>query len=215
MNRMNQIHHHITQPILTAYVAGSLPRPFSLVVAAHVSICEECRADLAAHEAVGGALLEAFEPITVSDDLKDRVLAGLDLDDPEPAQITRGDATYPAPVLEAMGGKPVKWRSLGPGAKQCIIEDGKSGSVRLLHIAPGFEVPDHTHGGLELTLVLQGAFKDETGRFARGDVEVADDDLEHTPIAEEGQACICLAATDAPLKFRSFLPRLLQPIFRI
>lgn len=212
---MTDIAHHIPEALLASYVAGSLPRPFSMVVAAHVSICEECRANLAAHEAVGGALLEDFDSISVTDDLRDRVMAGLDDDIiPEPPR-PRGDATYPTPVLEALKRKPPRWRSLGPGAKQCILETGKSGSVRLLHIAPGYAVPDHTHGGLELTLVLQGAFKDETGRFGRGDLEVADDDLEHTPIAEGGMPCICLAATDAPLKFSAFIPRLLQPMFRI
>jgi putative transcriptional regulator len=211
---MTNIAHHIPPAILTAYVSGSLARPFALVVAAHVSICEECRSELAAHEAVGGALLDDFEPITVSDALRNRVFAGLDDDTPEPAPV-RGTDVYPAPVMELLKGKEPKWRSLGPGAKQCILEAGASGSVRLIHIAPGFEVPDHTHGGLELTLVLQGAFTDEGGRFARGDVEVADDDVEHTPHAEMGEACICLAATDAPLEFKGLFPRLFQPIFRI
>lgn len=212
---MTDIAHHIPEAILASYVSGTLAQPFALVVAAHVSICEDCRANLAAHEAVGGALLDDFDPISVTGDLRNRVMAGLDDDVvPEPVR-PRGDDTFPTPVLEALGSKPPKWRSLGPGAKQCILNAGKEGSVRLLHIAPGFAVPDHTHGGLELTLVLQGAFKDETGRFARGDLEVADDDLEHTPVAEDGKPCICLAATDAPLKFSAFMPRLLQPLFRI
>lgn len=212
---MTDIAHHIPEAILASYVSGTLAQPFALVVAAHVSICEDCRANLAAHEAVGGALLDDFDPISITGDLRNRVMAGLDDDVvPEPVR-PRGDDTFPTPVLEALGSKPPKWRSLGPGAKQCILNAGKEGSVRLLHIAPGFAVPDHTHGGLELTLVLQGAFKDETGRFARGDLEVADDDLEHTPVAEDGKPCICLAATDAPLKFSAFMPRLLQPLFRI
>jgi putative transcriptional regulator len=212
---MTNISHHIPEAILASYVSGTLAQPFALVVAAHVSICEDCRANLAAHEAVGGVLLNNFEPISITGDLRNRVMAGLDDDVmPEPVR-PRGDGTFPTPVLEALGSKPPKWRSLGPGAKQCILNAGKEGSVRLLHIAPGFAVPDHTHGGLELTLVLQGAFKDETGRFARGDLEVADDTLEHTPVAEEGLPCICLAATDAPLKFSAFMPRLLQPLFRI
>ncbi|SHK34614.1 anti-sigma factor, putative, ChrR family, partial [Lutimaribacter pacificus] len=79
-------------------------------------------------------------------------------------------------------------------------------------IAPPFT---HSHKGLELTLVLQGSFSDATGRFGIGDVEVADQDLEHTPMAGEGPPCICLAATSMPLKFNAFLPRLLQPLFRI
>ncbi len=64
-------------------------------------------------------------------------------------------------------------------------------------------------------MVLQGAFADEVDRFARGDVEVGTEHLTHTPIADAGEDCICLAATDAPLRFKGLLPRLAQPFFRI
>ena len=76
-------------------------------------------------------------------------------------------------------------------------------------------MPDHGHNGTELTLVLKGAFADDHDRFGVGDVEVANEDLHHTPIAEPGEDCICLAATDAPLKFNGFLPRIAQKIMRI
>ena len=59
-------------------------------------------------------------------------------------------------------------------------------------------------------MVLQGAFYDESDRFGVGDVEVANEDMHHTPIAEAGTDCICLAATDAPLRFSGILPRLAQ-----
>jgi putative transcriptional regulator len=39
--------------------------------------------------------------------------------------------------------------------------------------------------------------------------------MEHTPVALAGQDCICLAATDAPLRFRGLIPRLAQPLLRI
>ena len=35
------------------------------------------------------------------------------------------------------------------------------------------------------------------------------------PVATEGEDCICLAVTDAPLKFRSWLVRAVQPILGI
>ena len=38
---MSQIKHHIPEPMLVAYAAGSLQQPFALVVAAHVSLCDE------------------------------------------------------------------------------------------------------------------------------------------------------------------------------
>jgi len=87
--------------------------------------------------------------------------------------------------------------------------------ARLLYIPAGQSVPDHGHRGTELTLVLQGAFRDEADRFGPGDIEIADESLKHTPVAEAGADCICLAATDAPLRFTGLIPRLVQPFFRI
>ena len=117
--------------------------------------------------------------------------------------------------MEALKGEPPRWKSLGGGIRQSILSADKSGSARLLYIPPGRAVPEHSHGGLELTLVLQGSFSDAAGRFGVGDLEVAGADLDHQPIAGLETPCICLAATDAPLRFTSFMPRLLQPLFRI
>jgi len=54
--------------------------------------------------------------------------------------------------------------------------------------------------------VLRSSFSDGTGHFDVGDVEIAEEELDHTPIAGTGLPCICLAATDAPLRFHSFQP---------
>ena len=76
-------------------------------------------------------------------------------------------------------------------------------------------MPDHSHHGTELTLVLKGAFQDEDGYFARGDIEIADSDVQHIPVADIHEDCICLAVTDAPLRFTRLMPRLLQKFVRI
>ncbi|MGR3712354.1 MAG: ChrR family anti-sigma-E factor [Shimia sp.] len=213
---MNAITHHIPDQLLAAYAAGSLPKPFALVIAAHVSLCDSCRAGLAAHEAVGGAVLEDMATAPVEADVKAALMAMLDGPEaaPEPRAAKRR-GVYPGPVMGALKGRAPRWKKMGMGVKQCILDAGEAGSVRLLYIPPGQAVPDHTHGGLELTLVLQGSFSDEAGRFGVGDVEIADQEIEHTPVADEGLPCICLAATDAPLRFNAFVPRMLQPIFRI
>ncbi len=211
---MTAITHHVPDEFLAAYATGSLPHPYALVVAAHVSLCLECRAGFEAHQAIGGAVLDTAQSQAVSGDMKARVLDLLDAPSvPEPA-YERVDV-LPGPVVEALKGKAPRWRPLGLGIRQCILNSGPEGSVRLLHIPPGQMVPDHSHNGIELTLVLQGSFSDETGRFGVGDLEVADQALEHTPSADPGEPCICLAATDAPLRFTSLMPRLLQPLFRI
>ncbi|AQS46677.1 MULTISPECIES: ChrR family anti-sigma-E factor [Thioclava] len=212
---MTEITHHLPDWLVRSYATGSLGHAFSLVVAAHVSQCDECRARLEAEELAGGLVLDELEGMAPSDDLRRRVFDGLDDDDVIVAAQPARAGIYPGAVVEAMGADNPRWRALGGGIKQAILSEDKEGSARLLYIPPGMAVPDHTHGGLELTMVLQGSFSDETGRFGVGDVEVADDDLDHTPIAGMEDVCICLAATDAPLKFKGLLPRLLQPIFRI
>jgi len=212
---MTEINHHIPENLMAAYAAGTLGHAFSVVVAAHVSLCLECRARLEAHEHVGGAVLEDISEVSVSADLKSSILARIDLPaPPEPQRATRS-GIFPAAVMATLKGRPPKWKPVGGGIRQCIIEERAEGSLRLLYIPAGRAVPDHGHGGLELTLVLQGSFSDASGAFGVGDVEVAAEDVEHVPIAGEGLPCICLAASDAPLRFRGWLPRLLQPVFRI
>lgn len=213
------IHHHIPDRLIRAYVAGSLPKSFATVVAAHVSLCDDCRAQLAAEELAAGAILDSLEPAPAPEGdaaLSERLLARLDespelSDEAPPAR----QGIYPGPVAAALKGRPPRWSRLGAGVRQMILEGDREGSVRLLYIPPGVAVPEHSHGGLELTMVLQGSFDDETGHYGVGDVEVADETLEHTPIAGPGAPCIALAATDAPLRFRPLIPRLLQPLFRI
>lgn len=208
------ITHHVPEEMLAAYAAGSLPHAFSVLVASHVSLCPDCRAGLEAHQALGGAVIESTQVAALSAGLKDSVLAQLDA--PFAAEPTyERVGIYPGPVMQALKGRPQRWKSLGMGVRQQILSSGDEGSVRLLYIPPGQAVPDHGHNGLELTLVLQGSFHDETGNYGPGDLEVADEELDHTPIADPGAPCICLAATDAPLRFRAFFPRLLQPLFRI
>lgn len=210
---MTAITHHITDDLLDAYVSGSLSHPFAVVVAAHLSLCDICRARVEAADMLGGLLLDRIAPAAVSPGAQGRILAALDLA-PPPAPIA-ASGIFPAPVMQALGGKPPNWRMLGGGIRQQILSADREGSLRLLYIPPGRAVPEHTHGGLELTLVLQGSFSDVQGRFGPGDVETAHDDIDHQPIAGPGLPCICLAATDAPLRFRALIPRLLQPLFRI
>ncbi len=208
------ITHHIPDHLLAACAAGSLPDAFAMVVASHVSMCEACRAGLEAHQLAGGIVLEETPATALSDSLKPKVMARLDQSfRPEPVYERRG--IFPAPVNAALRGREPAWKKLGMGVRQSILSADEDGSVRLLWIPPGQHVPDHGHNGLELTLVLQGSFSDETGRYGVGDVEVGDEALKHTPVAGPDAPCICLAATDAPLRFSALVPRLLQPFFRI
>jgi putative transcriptional regulator len=213
------IRHHLSDALLMSYAAGTLPEAFGLVAATHVTMCDDCRARLAALEALGGAVIEDETSVALSDGALRSVMGRLGAVEPRPAAHSRprSNGTLPKPVMDYIGGdlNAVKWRKLGMGVRHAIIPTAKGATVRLLHIPAGQAVPDHGHRGMELTLVLQGAFRDDSDRFGPGDLEIASEDLNHTPVAEAGQDCICLAATDAPLRFNALVPRLLQPLLRI
>lgn len=210
------IKHHLTDTLLMGYAAGTLPEAFNLVVASHVSMCDDCRASLESYEALGGAVLEE-RGVDMAEDGLAACLARLDDTPTRERPVKPAAGTLPAPLRDYVGGDvdAIRWRPVGGGVKQAILATSDKASARLLFIPAGAAVPDHGHRGTELTMVLQGAFSDETDRFARGDVEVADEDLEHMPVADIGEDCICLAVTDAPLRFRSLIPRLLQPLLKI
>jgi putative transcriptional regulator len=216
MTMTKTINHHLTPALLQAYSAGALPEAMSLAVATHLSMCDQCRALLASMDHVGGAVMESCAAAPETGSL-DAVMARIKAAPSTPKPAAPSDPVLPGPVLGYVGKSlsDVRWRSAGMGVKQAILCSSDQATARLLYIPAGVAVPDHGHRGLELTLVLQGAFSDETGQFARGDIEIASDDLEHMPVADPGADCICLAVTEGPLRFKSWLPRIAQPFLRI
>jgi putative transcriptional regulator len=217
------VRHKVSDELLLDYASGSLGESWSLAVSTHLALCPESRQRLVALEMTGGALLDQLTPTQpVSDtdwqNMRELLQARPDAAHAKQTSQSIETAVLPEPLRSYAGGDVdvLKWKQLGPGAYHFPIRtrDGEA-NVRLLRIPAGKPVPEHTHGGRELTVVLSGYFKDGDDVFRRGDFEEADEDLTHQPIAGEGEDCICLAVTDAPLKFKSWLVRLVQPVLGI
>lgn len=217
------ISHHFDDATLISYSSGSLPPGMALLVASHLHWCPECRVRTEETDTIGGALLESLAPVALADDALEQLLARLDAVEAEPApapapipasvQNNDNDDELPAP-LAAVLGQPIDalpWRRVGYGVQQVDLGLEGPGATRLLRIQPGISVPHHTHRGNELTLILRGSYTDEVGRFQRGDVADVDTEVQHQPIVDTDQECICLIATDAPLKFSGLIGRLAQP----
>lgn len=207
---MNNAHHQAPDDLLIGYATGALPRAFDLVVATHVSLCDDTRARLESFDAIGGAVLDDVDCADLDEDSLEQTMSkvrGM-----APTEHAMPTGTFPQPLQAVAGGDldSVKWRYVGRGVKQCVLYSDDGGTARLLLIPAGRTMPAHSHNGTEMTLVLKGAFSDEDGTFARGDLELADAQVNHMPVAEPGEDCICLVATDARLKFQGLLPRIAQ-----
>jgi putative transcriptional regulator len=213
--------HHLSDELLTAFAAGLLAEPLVLLAETHLALCGPCRARERDLRAIGGAVLEGAQATSVGADLRGRVLAALDAADGAPARACARDVgdggDVPRPLARYVGPRfdQLKWRSRGPVSEIRLMPEQEGWVTRLLKIRPGATMPDHTHEGMEATLVIRGAFSDCTGRYGPGDVALVHGDLDHSPVAEEDDTCICLAVTDAPLRLTGSFGRFLNPFVRL
>ena len=212
--------HHLDYSTLLAYAAGTLDEAFSVVAASHLAVCPTCRTAVREAEAMGGALLEGMADEAVTAACRARTMAALDKAAPVRAPVRAPLSELPVPLsrlLPARALTDIAWKKKAPGVAMFDVPlpQGARGQLKLLRIGAGRAMPEHGHGGEEITLVLKGAYRDHMGRFAAGDVADLDEDIEHRPVVEQDGDCICLVATERPTRFKSFAARLMQPFVGI
>jgi putative transcriptional regulator len=171
------------------------------------------KAELDAAEALAGALLERQPPAAMSPDALASVMAVIDAPAPmDSAEQLAARAAgglideilrLPRPLhdvaLNAIGHG--GWMFAGPGLRTLALPIRSDSRTELLRIEPGWGAPRHTHTGLELTLIMTGAFKDSRGRFGPGEIVVSGPDITHNPVADKGDVCYALAVTEGKLSF--------------
>ena len=213
------ITQHLGDESLAAFAAGSLDEGRRMVAAAHIDMCVRCRRWQSTLEHVGGALLMDAAPESMSADALAKTLARLD-----GAHLHAMDGAWPRIVPDegplppaALGHHATgRWSWIGRGIhhRPVALSGGPGARVFLLKVDPGVRLPHHTHTGTEMTLVLSGAFEHAGGRFGPGDIEEADESVDHVPVVEAGEACVCLVAMEGKLRLLGPMGRLLQPLVR-
>lgn len=212
------ITHHLDDATILALAAGTLGEAHGFAAATHAAYCAKCRAALRQAEALGGGLFAAGGGVRVSKARREATLASLDAAPVEaPKPLPAAPADVPAVLCNLIGNAPLarlRWKKLAPGiATHAIpLTPGGRTKLTLFRIEPGYRIPEHGHGGSELTVVLRGSFTDRAERYVMGDVSDLDETVEHQPVVDAGETCYCLFATEAPARFKSRLLRLLQPL---
>jgi putative transcriptional regulator len=209
------ITHHPDDATLMSYAAGSLPEALSAVVAAHVANCPRCSRELATMNALGGVMLAGLSPARLTSATPSMDLTRAPRPD-RSAQPDEADADVPLPLRPLVGPRlaDIPWRRLGFGVWHLPLplSPRATGDLRLIKVARGLAMPEHGHGGAELTLVLAGAYRDEMGTFRTGDLADLDDAVEHRPVADPDEGCICLIASEQRARFKGLIARLVQPL---
>ena len=218
------IKFHPGMALLEQFAEGQLSADVALAVAAHLDLCPHCQQlnqDIT-NDLAGRLLQQQVKADNTDwDTMLNTILAQPEQAPAEPARhvsdnsssslvVAQREFTLPR-ALQRLAANHGKWLHLG-GIATAKLPAGNDYHVSLLYISKDTEVPQHTHLGLEMTLVLAGKIADENGEYCAGDLLINSPDDTHTPHTLPDEDCLCLSVLSAPLQFKKGLTRLLNPL---
>jgi putative transcriptional regulator len=214
------IEHHPSDTMLAAFTAGTLDHGQHIAIATHLHSCRRCGTFVRALERVGGTVLTSISPATMSNDALAKVEARLH----ESSALRGADLPPTVPENEVPGlPKFVRryrfgnWQWIAPAVRlrRIVLPYTSDTRVFLLKSGPGTKMLQHTHTGIEMTCVLSGAFRQGTNRYSPGDFDLGDPTIDHRPVVEPSQDCICLVAMQGKLRLKGVIGRMMQPFVRL
>ncbi len=217
------IQHHPDDNLLVEFASGGLAWGLCLLVSAHLEKCHSCKLKIQMQERIGGGLLCQLAAAEPAPDSLATLLAKIDGEAPSPATLLPQpppagprQAGYPRVLNKLLHHNPaMKWQRISRGLRACRLITGQQRyEICLHHITRGQQVHQHDHGGLEITLVLQGSFSDAQGIYHAGDFVTRHPGQVHRPTASQNEDCLCLSAVEAPAQLTSIFGRLLNPFLR-
>ena len=234
------IKHHPKFELLQSFVNGDLPASLAAGIAIHADMCSLCQNKISQlTEQVAEASFEDNFEDSSEDNFEEKFLHKFVVDDDDMAEIaeldfdsiidkiTASDEVESVKIhndeqsIEFRGSqyvlpKAIRRIELGKTAQvgklsraRLQLDEGEI-HTSLLHIDAGGSVPEHTHNGFELTVLLAGSFTDEQGEYITGDFIMLDKRHQHHPVSEHG--CLCYTVANDSLHFTQGINKLLNPI---
>lgn len=223
------ISHHLSDETIQEYSSGSLTVPMETLIACHLTVCRQCRQKADMADVIGASVFDEIKPTQVKLSALDLIAKAAvaapstqedEICDHAPAALHKDLAGIPRPLARLLpaGMNELDWRRIAPGIKQHNLSDQhrKHGAFQLLHLEPGVVLSAHSHNDRELTFLVQGSYRDEIGRFSKGDIADLDGHQEtHQPIVDSEEPCIALIATHSPVRYTGMVGKIMQPFVGI
>lgn len=197
--------HHPSPDALLAYAVGGADAALRVLVDVHLEACEACAREAGTLAEPGGSFLAGLRPEPVPDDLFRRIQAAL----PGPsAAVPEADLPLPAAVARLLPPPESRsWRGvLGRGLRVLSLLEAPSQGIALLlvRLQAGAAFPEHTHAGLEDTLLLAGGAVDGNLDLEAGDWRRMEAASRHAPRARPGEDCWILVRVEGGVAFRGW-----------
>lgn len=213
---------HPSDTELLKFADGTLASAQSLMVSAHSDMCSSCSSkinhitetlasqefsDEDKHSTIPSEYVSMFEQITNNDQLID----------PSPfvssktIELEGRKFTLPE-TLSRYKNRIGEWSHLLGKLWQAPVDIGAGRLAQLIYMEKGGSVPEHTHKGSELTLVLDGNFQDELHVYESGDYISLNNTHTHSPESFVEEGCLVFTIIDQPLHFTSGWAKLINPL---
>ncbi|MGH8596109.1 MAG: cupin domain-containing protein, partial [Gammaproteobacteria bacterium] len=103
-----------------------------------------------------------------------------------------------------------EWNSLAwnrgiPGLRLAHLQDKDDERIWLLHAKPGVVIPEHTHSGAELTLIVHGAYCSDGKQFNAGDLDDNDEGVTHHQTVTRDSDCISLLVFEGRHRYTGWM----------
>jgi putative transcriptional regulator len=220
------IKSHPNDATLLSFVEGILPPTNALLLSAHCDMCETCLnktrmlteslastifSEGSSDAAIPREFVSMFESITHDNTLLDAdcvqtVKKSIDLD---------GRSFLLPNTLARYADKIGEWSHLVGKIWHASVDIGGGSLAQFIFMENGGSVPEHSHKGTELTLVINGSFADGVSFYSSGDFISLDHEHTHAPTADAHEGCLVFIILDKPLHFTSGWARLINPLSHV
>ncbi|MGQ8365042.1 ChrR family anti-sigma-E factor [Glaciecola sp. 1036] len=222
------IRFHPSAQQLSQFAEGNMSPALSLMIASHMDMCKKCMEsfDLLQERAVNSFesshnsfadnvdFSQMFKDITEDKPFCDGYYC------PVPQSVVTTTLqlegkvfNIPQPLQRfAEKARNQGWSKHLGKIWQAGVTIGGKNLAQFIYMEQGCVVPEHSHTGNEITLVIDGQFSDGMSSYDSGDLIFLNDSHTHSPYTANHNGCLVFSIVDSPLHFTDGWAKLINPL---
>lgn len=209
---------HPSSDQLIEFSSGTGASALNIAISTHLHYCSACRRSVSENESTAAVIFEQQSEQTLAADSFENLMARINAEPAQAAVKAKPKPTrFPAVVEKLINSdtESLDWQKPMKNLRVSKILQDECGMILgLHHMKSGGRVPQHTHRGNEISVVIEGGFSDEMGSYGPGDFIHLSTEHNHSPRADADGDCWLLSIVEAPVKLTGPLGWVVNPFLK-